>query len=151
MSEPQSGNFLGAADRDILSAALLYDHGRAHFPHAIYHGVQAVEKYLKARFLWVHEQGGTPGTVAFYQNEQLLRTHNLSKLYDAVEKSLTKRWDRSRGKKSLRIYPNSISALDIRMSFRKSRMGFNLQTWKSAFYLRCTSGREWSFGLTTIH
>jgi hypothetical protein len=80
---PQSGTFLGAADEDVLSAAVLNHHGQ--WVHSLYHGVQSIEKYLKARFFTLHEAAGRRGYAAYNQHEQMLRTHNIPKLYAAIK------------------------------------------------------------------
>lgn len=79
---PQSGSFLGHADDDLLSAAVLHHHDR--WVHALYFGVQAMEKYLKAQYLTIHEAFGIGGYEAYTQNKPLLHTHDLGKLHRAI-------------------------------------------------------------------
>jgi HEPN domain-containing protein len=80
---PHSGSFLGKADTDILSAVVLQHYDQ--WIHSLYHGVQAIEKYLKAKFIALHESKGKNGYEVYKQNERLLKTHNVLKLWNRVE------------------------------------------------------------------
>jgi hypothetical protein len=71
------GNFIGAADRDVLAVGVLVY--SENLGLAIYHGVQAVEKYLKALCLSIRDPTGlhvTPESAGM----QWIKTHNLGNL-----------------------------------------------------------------------
>jgi HEPN domain-containing protein len=72
---PLWGNFIAYADDDLLAFGVLI-HGGLYVP-AYYHGVQAIEKYLKALVLSILDPSGTIQTPI---TQPWLRTHNLEKL-----------------------------------------------------------------------
>ncbi|MFG6094816.1 hypothetical protein SPB21_12320 [Leptothoe sp. ISB3NOV94-8A] len=80
---PHSGTFLAQADNDILSAAVLQHYDQ--WVHSLYHGVQAIEKYLKAKFIAFHEKRGENGYEVYNQNKNFLKTHNIIKLWNKIE------------------------------------------------------------------
>lgn len=80
---PHSGSFLSKSDSDILSAVVLQHHDQ--WIHSLYHGVQSIEKYLKAKFIALHENQGENGYEVYKKNEKFLKTHNIVKLWDKVE------------------------------------------------------------------
>ncbi len=82
-SPPHSGNFLSKADLDILSAVVLEHYDQ--WTYSLYHGVQAIEKYLKAKFIALHENKGEKGYEVYKKNEKFLKTHNIVKLWNRVE------------------------------------------------------------------
>jgi hypothetical protein len=72
---PLWGNFVGYADQDLLSFALLYS-GGIRVP-GYYHATQAIEKYLKALTLAVIDPDGERETA---MNNRWLHTHDLIEL-----------------------------------------------------------------------
>lgn len=72
---PLWGNFVGYADRDLLSFAWLYE-GGLRVP-GYYHATQAVEKYLKALALSTLDPDGVTETAL---NKKWIRAHDLDKL-----------------------------------------------------------------------
>ncbi len=72
---PLWGNFVGYADQDLLSFALLYS-GGIRVP-GYYHATQAIEKYLKALTLAIIDPDGQTETAA---NNRWLHTHDLTEL-----------------------------------------------------------------------
>lgn len=72
---PLWGNFIAHADEDLLAFGLLVRGGLV--PLGFYHGVQAIEKYLKALVLSVIDPAGTDATP---QTQNWLVTHKLEKL-----------------------------------------------------------------------
>ena len=72
---PLWGNFIFYADHDLLSFAVLYQNGL--MVPAMYHGTQAIEKYLKALVLSILDPDGRTETPS---NNQWLKTHNLVEL-----------------------------------------------------------------------
>jgi len=77
---PKWGNFVGAADEDLLAFALIMQAGRTLLNIAMYHLTQATEKYLKALVLSIIDPKGE--TETFHTQRRLLRTHDLVKLAD---------------------------------------------------------------------
>ena len=72
---PLWGEFIAHADEDLLAFGLLIRGGLHTL--AFYHGVQAIEKYLKALVLSILDPAGTKETPS---TQQWLRTHDLEKL-----------------------------------------------------------------------
>jgi hypothetical protein len=72
---PLWGNFIFYADNDLLAFGLLVRGGQ--LPLGLYHGVQAIEKYLKALVLSIIDPCGNQETP---QTQQWIRTHDLEKL-----------------------------------------------------------------------
>jgi HEPN domain-containing protein len=72
---PLWGNFVAYADNDLLAFGLLIRGGL--MPLGFYHGIQAIEKYLKALVLSILDPAGTRETP---QTQRWLRTHDLEKL-----------------------------------------------------------------------
>ena len=79
---PLWGNFVAYADDDLLAFGLLIRGGL--LPLGFYHGVQAIEKYLKALVLSIMDPTGTQETP---QTQPWLRTHDLEKLAVRCRKS----------------------------------------------------------------
>jgi len=77
---PKWGNFVGAADEDLLAFALIMQAGGTLLNIAMYHLTQATEKYLKALVLSIIDPKGE--TETFHTQRRLLRTHDLVKLAD---------------------------------------------------------------------
>jgi HEPN domain-containing protein len=72
---PLWGNFVSYADWDLLSFAWLYEGGLR--VSSFYHATQAVEKYLKALTLSVHDPDGISQTAL---NNRQIWTHDLEEL-----------------------------------------------------------------------